>query len=321
MVNATSVASGNDLGLDDISIHVCASRVAVSGPETNLQGSSPAPQFVVTDPIGQNTWYKWQLSIDGGVSFNNVTTGSSATYGADHTFTVSPALFIGTALAEMNGYIYRLMVSTSKAGLVNPDCIYFNDYRLIVTPAAPLPVQLTSFGGTYANGVSSLNWQTSQELNSDHFELFRSFDGIHFISAGSIKAGGNTYTARNYQYKDQVSTMAGNYVFYKLKQVDKDDKFTFSSVVKLSLSDTHTAFQLFPNPVVNNFTASFTATKLSTATLLIRTTNGQTVYSKIVDVIKGNNAVLISNAPLKTGIYYVSIVNDEINYTGKLQKQ
>ena len=321
VINATSVAQGNDLGLDDISIHVCASRIAVSGPATNPEGSSPDPQFVVTDPIDQNTWYKWQLSVDGGVTFNNVTSGSSSVYGADHTFTVSPAPFIGTATPGMNGYIYRLVVSTSKTGLVNPDCIYFNDYRLIVTPTGPLPVQLTSFKGTYANGVASLSWQTSQELNSDHFELFRSFDGNNFVSAASIKAGGNTNTTKNYQYNDQVSTMAGNYVFYKLKQIDKDGKFTFSSVIKLSLSDLHATIQLFPNPVVNNFTASFTAPKLSTATLLIRTTNGQTVYSKIIDVIKGNNSVLINNAPLKTGIYYVSIVNDDIYYTGKLQKK
>ena len=110
-------------------------------------------------------------------------------------------------------------------------------------------------------------------------------------------------------------------MFYKLKQIDKDGKFTFSSIIKLSLGNAHPTFQLFPNPVVNNFTATFTAPKLSTATIMIRSTNGQLIYSQIVDVIKGNNAIVISNAPLKTGIYYVSIVNAEINYTSKLQKK
>ena len=321
VINATQVAGGNDLGLDDITVHVCASRVEVNGPATNLEGSSPAPQFVVTDPLDQNKWFKWQLSLDGGVVFSNITSGAPTTYGANHTFTVSPAEFIGTATTSMNGYIYRLVVSSDKIGLVNPDCIYFNDYRLIVAPAGPLPVQLTSFTGTYSNGVASLNWQTSQELNSDRFELFRSTDGNNFTLAKSIAASGNSNTLKNYQYQDQVSANAGNYVFYKLKQIDKDGKFTFSSIIKLSLGDTRATLQLFPNPVVNNFTASFTAPKLSTATLMIRNTNGQLVYSKTVDVIKGNNAVVISNAPLKTGMYYVSIVNDEINYTGKLQKQ
>ena len=321
VVNATQVAGGNDLGLDDITIHVCASRVEVSGPATNLEGSTPAPQFVVTDPLNQNIWYKWQLSTDGGISYSNLTSGITTTYGANHTFTVTPASFIGTAMASMNGYIYRLVVSSDKNGLVNPDCIYFNDYRLIVAPAGPLPVQLTSFAGTYSNGVASLNWQTSQEFNSDRFELFRSADGNNFTLAKSIAASGNSSMVNKYQYQDQVGAKAGSYVFYKLKQFDKDGKFTFSGILKLSLGDSRATLQLFPNPVVNNFTASFSATKLSTATLMIRTTNGQLVYSKIVDVIKGNNAIVIGNAPLKTGMYYVSIVNDELNYTGKLQKQ
>ena len=321
VINATLVAGGNDLGLDDISIHVCASRIEVTGASINLEGSSPAPQFKVTDPLNQNTWYKWQLSTDGGISFSNITSGTTTTYDADHTFTVSPAPYIGTVTTGMNGYIYRLIVANSKAGLVNPDCIYFNDYRLIVASGAALPVQLISFDGTYSNGVASLKWQTSQELNSDRFELFRSFDGNNFTLATTIAASGNSNTLKNYQYQDQVNTKAGNYVFYKLKQIDKDAKFTFSSVLKLSLGDTHAFFQLFPNPVVNNFTATFTATKSSAATLMIRNTTGQTVYSLTVNVIKGTNSVLVSNPPLKTGIYYVSIINDEINYTGKLQKQ
>jgi hypothetical protein len=321
VINATQVAGGNDLGLDDITVHVCASRVEVSGPATNLEGSSPAPQFVVTDPLDQNIWYKWQLSIDGGVSFSNITSGINTTYAAGHTFTVSPAEHIGTATPLMNGNIYRLVVSSSKNGLVNPDCIYFNDYRLIVVAGGPLPIQLTSFTGAYSNGVASLNWQTSQELNSDRFELFRSTDGNNFTLAKSIAASGNSSILKKYQYQDQVSANAGNYVFYKLKQIDKDNKFTFSSIIKLTLGDAHATFQLFPNPVVNNFTASFSAPKLSSATLMIRTTNGQLIYSKIVDVIKGNNSIVITNAPLKTGMYYVSVVNDEINYTGKLQKK
>lgn len=321
VINATLVAGGNDLGLDDISIRVCQSRIDVSGPATNLEGSSPAPQYVVTDPLDQNTWYKWQLSTDGGVSFSNITSGTSTTYDANHTYTVSPSAYIGTAIVEMNGYIYRLVVSTSKAGLLNPDCIYFNDYRLIVASGAPTPVLLTSFDGAYSNGVASLNWQTSQEINSDRFELFRSNDGSDFVLAGTVQSAGNSSAPKNYNYQDQVSGNAGNYVFYKLKQIDKDGKFTFSSVIKLSLSSVNASFQLFPNPMVNNFTASFSAPKSSKATLMIRNTNGQTVYSKTVTVIKGNNAVVVNNAPLKTGMYYVSIVNDEINYNGKLQKQ
>lgn len=109
-------------------------------------------------------------------------------------------------------------------------------------------------------------------------------------------------------------------MFYKLKQIDKDGKFTFSSIIKLNLNSVNASFQLFPNPVMNNFTASFSAPKSSKAILLIRNTAGQTVYSKTVNVVKGNNSVEVNNAPLVTGMYYVSISGDEFSYNGKLQK-
>lgn len=222
----------------------------------------------------------------------------------------------------MMGYRYRLVVSTSQEGLNYPDCIYVNDYKLLVTSGAPMPVQLTSFDGIYADGVSTLNWKTSQEINNDRFELFRSSNGNDFILAGTIKGAGNSGTIKSYSYQDRIAGIAGNYVYYKLKQIDKNGKFTFSSVVKLSLSNTAKAsFQLYPNPVVNDFTATFSASKTATATLIIRNTNGQAIYTKTVNVIKGNNSVFVNNASLKTGMYYVTISNDDINYSGKLQKQ
>ena len=321
VINATSVASGNDLGLDDISIRVCQSQIVPSGPAIVLEGNSAIAHFKVTDPIDQNTWYKIQFSSDGGSTFNNITSGDQAVYGADHTFTIDYSIFGGMAINElMNGYQFRINVSTSKDGLDNPDCRYVGEYRMIVAAGGPLPVKLVSFNGNYSDGVSTLNWQTSQELNSDRFELFRSYDGNDFELAASVAGAGNSFTTKNYTYQDHIGSTQGNYVFYKLKQIDKDGKFTFSNVIKLSLSNTATSFQVFPNPVVNNFTASFSAPKSTTATLLIRNTSGQTVYRKTVDVIRGNNSVQVNVPQLNTGMYYISVVNDEINYNAKLQK-
>ena len=87
-------------------------------------------------------------------------------------------------------------------------------------------------------------------------------------------------------------------VYYKLKQIDIDGKFTFSNIVRLSSNDNNASFKIYPNPVTNNFTASFSASKSGVATLLIRNTNGQTVYRKSVSVIKGANSVSITGQQL-----------------------
>lgn len=321
VINATQIAGGNDLGLDDISFRVCKSSIQVGGPQFTLEGTIANPEFIVTDPGRQNTWYKFLFSTDGGVSFVPASPVYQATYGTDNTFTINYDIFGGApAMPEWNGFTFRMVVSTSEEGLDNPDCIFFNDYRLIVTSGAPLPVLLTSFNGTYSNGAANLKWQTSQEINNDRFDILRSFDGNDFELVGKVAGAGNSSLARDYQFVDRVGDASG-FVFYKLRQVDKDGKFTFSSVVKLTMVNVAASFQLFPNPVVNNFTATFSAPKATSATLLIRNISGQTVYSKSVSVLKGNNSVVVNNAPLTKGMYYVTITGEDINYKGKLQKQ
>ena len=321
VINATQVAGGNDLGLDDISFRVCESSIQVDGPEFTLEGNVASPEFIVSDPGRQNTWYKFLFSTDGGVTFLPSSPVYQGTYGADNTFTINYEIFGGQPTQpEWNGFTFRMVVSTSEEGLNNPDCIYFNDYRLIVTSGSPTPVLLTSFNGTYSNGAANLKWQTSQEVNNDRFEILRSFDGNSFEVVGTVAGAGNSGLAKDYQFQDRVNSGAGH-VFYKLRQVDKDGRFSFSAIVKLTMNNVAASFQLFPNPVVNNFTASFSAPKATSATLMIRNVSGQTVYSKTVNVVKGINSMVVNNAPLKTGMYYVTISGEEIDYKGKLQKQ
>jgi hypothetical protein len=323
VVNATAVASGNDLGLDDISINVCQSQIAVNGPggTTNgtssvCEGNAATVNYVVTDPTQTNTWYKWQISTNGGTSFTDLSTGAQASYTGD-SFTLP--LEIGLVKSTMNGYKYRLVVSTTQGGLADPTCVYFNDFTLLVTACGPLPVKLSSFTGRYSNGIAVLDWQTSQELNSDHFELFRSYDAIDFISVAKIASAGFSNTIKNYSYNDRVG--GANNVYYRLKQVDINGKETFSSIVKLSLG-TKTGVEIFPNPFNNNFTVTLSSVKATVATLKIQNIAGQVVYSKIISVTKGNNSIVVNNLPssLNPGIYYVTIINDEINFNSKLQK-
>ncbi len=317
VVNATSVAIGNDLGLDDISFNSCGSQIAVDGPVVSNIGENVAVNFVVTDNSLANTWYKWQKSTDGGSSFSDITTGNQAAFNGNN---YSLAYNLGIINALMNGNKYRLVVSTSQAGLSSPSCNFFNDYTLIASAAAgPLPVKLTSFTGRYSEGKAQLEWQTSQEMNSDHFELYKSTNGLDFVKVANIKSAGNSNTIKKYSYQDN-SGNSGNNVYYRLKQVDIDGKAALSSVVKLSLGS-KTSVDIFPNPFGNNFTLSFGAGKTSTASLSIQNSAGSMVYSKIINVIKGNNSVLMNNLPsLGAGVYYIKVYNEELNFNGKLQK-
>ncbi len=316
VVNATAVASGNDLGLDDISINVCQSQINVTGQSSVCEGSFNTVDFTVTDANQANTWYQFQLSTDGGSVYNNLGTPAQGMY-AGTSFTVTYNL--GIATSAMNGYKYRMVVSTSSAGLANPDCIYFNDYTLRVTACGPLPVTLIAFNGKYNNGLTSLDWQTTQEINNDRFDILRSYNGKDFTIVGKVTGAGNSSSSKAYQFQDAIN--GTGYVYYRLRQVDVDGKSVLSPIVRLNMGSKTTAFELYPNPFGSSFTASFSATKPATATLQIRNINGQVLYNKTIAVTKGFNAVQLSSLPvMPSGLYHVSIQNAEINFQGKMQK-
>ncbi|HVZ96978.1 MAG TPA: T9SS type A sorting domain-containing protein [Chitinophagaceae bacterium] len=317
VINATAVASGNDLGLDDISFNVVQSNIAVEGPQNITEGNSFTVKYVVNDITHTNTWYKWQVSKDGGATYTDTLSTQEGVYAGDSMVLSLPFNKVTT---DMNDYKYRLVVSTSAAGLVNATCTYINEYTLIVAAGGPLPITLSSFTGRYANGVATLSWQTSQEINSDYFELFKSADGENFDPVANIKSAGFSNVVKNYSYQD-YSPNPGEYVYYRLKQVDIDGKYTFSSVVKLTVGSNATILA-YPNPFTSEFTVSLSADKTAPAALKLLSITGQVMFSKTISINKGNNSILVNNLPsFPPGIYYMSITNDELNVKTKLQRQ
>ena len=322
VINATAVASGNDLGLDDISIQLCGSNIAVGQPyvpggsTSFCEGANISVDFTVTDATASNSWYQWQVSTNGGASFTNVGAPAQATFtGTSYTLTRN----IGIVTTAMNGYKYRLVVATSQAGLSNAGCGFFNEFTLVVPTCGPLPVSLVSFNGKYNNGTSTLDWQTSQEVNNKEFQLLRSLDGNKFEVIATIAGAGNSSVMKNYQYQDRISGQG--YVYYRLRQVDIDGKMTSSNIVRLSMSNDAKPFEVYPNPFTTTFTASFSAGRTAKATMQLVNMKGQLVYSTQVNITKGFNAVQMNNLPdLQSGLYQVIIFNEDLKFVGRVQK-
>jgi len=107
--------------------------------------------------------------------------------------------------------------------------------------ATPLPVDyLSPFRGVVTKNGILLHWVTSEEINADKFIIQRfshnnQWEDLEAISAGQIE----------YQSLDRTPNNGIN--IYRLKQVDLDDKFTYSNLVSV-VWDTPKEIQLFPNP-------------------------------------------------------------------------
>ncbi len=126
---------------------------------------------------------------------------------------------------------------------------YSHDVTLVV----PLPVILSGFTGHWQDKDALLEWTTSSEINSDFFELQRSFDGADYMAIGTVAAAGESNETLHYQYIDlnmKTSAPPGvTSIYYRLRSVDRDGRTAFSGVVILRLDRSSSiTYSMFPNP-------------------------------------------------------------------------
>ena len=152
------------------------------------------------------------------------------------TLTVIPAAQIKTGTAFGQNYLEF-------------DIASFSEFW-IYTQNAVLPLKFLSFNAQECNKNSvCLNWKTANEQNVSHFEIERSEDGMVFKSIDT-KAAMNQ-SLNTYNTTDEVASLAkSTKIFYRIKQIDTDGKFTYSNVRTVLHTD-KISLGIYPNPTSN----------------------------------------------------------------------
>lgn len=161
-----------------------------------------------------------------------------------------------------------------------------------------LPVTLQSFTATPEANSITLNWVTSNEVNTQSFVIEKSADGSNFSAIGSIIAA-NRLGLNSYTFSD-ASTQA-NSLYYRLKMQDKDGAFTYSKVVVVN-SQLAAKFMAYPNPTSN--VISLLHPKVNTtANVKIFGVNGRMFFAKAITV--GATQSLLDISVLPSGNYTI----------------
>ena len=105
-----------------------------------------------------------------------------------------------------------------------------------------LPVSFSSFLVRPEPTGNALFWETVSELNNKGFEVERSFDAEHFEQIGFVKGMKNSKVKQSYAFYDKQLLSA----YYRLKQIDLDGKFTYSSAVFAHRWES--GYSMGPNP-------------------------------------------------------------------------
>ena len=192
------------------------------------------------------------------------------------------------------------------------------------TTQSLLPVNMVSFIGNINNKLLQLNWQTSQESNSSYYEVQRSSNGSNYEPISTITANGNIGTLSNYKEKDDLFFYTGKVIYYRLKMVDTDGKFTFSKVlvIRLNTATTVNSLKAWPLPFSSQLTAGYSSELSGEIKVTLTSVNGSRVASSAATVQKGYNSISINQAQtIPSGTYLLTITSNGKSESIKVVKQ
>ena len=262
---------------------------------------------------------------------------ASGTYSDSILATQSPVTGIGATpvsagLTGLTGaFTYFVRVSAANtAG-------YIRGGEENFTTNTPLPVELVTFTATSKRLTTELNWKTATEVNNYGFEVERSpvsdstVQGSEqntlnlkpeslirqWTSAGFVQGAGSSNRQHDYSFVDN-SAIAGRYA-YRLKQIDRDGKFSFSQGIEVEVGAAPKVFELsqnYPNPFNPATTIEFTLPSDGRARLTVYNALGQEVETVFNDLAKaGEYYQAVFNARgLASGIYFA-----RLTFEGKQQ--
>lgn len=185
-------------------------------------------------------------------------------------------------------------------------------------PSVAFPIELGEWAAMQEENTVRLSWTTVRELNNAYFAVERSSDQQIWSDIGTVSGAGNSDEVQSYQMVDDHPFLGANY--YRLKQVDHDGNFTYSSTLSITIANQlDRVIEVFPNPLSGNTVKVRFAHDGKQSTLFVRNLWGQEVMREIVsssqEEFLERNLVL---PKLASGIYLVELKNEQLIQAVKL---
>jgi hypothetical protein len=209
-----------------------------------------------------------------------------------------------------NGYVLQANVSSFSS-------FYFGSPDLTT-----LPLHLTIFNGSLKEKDVQLDWETTNESNTSHFQIERSTTGNRFEAVGAVAADGNRLAAGTYRYMDKgIALMQTDRLYYRLKSVDLDGKFTYSNVIAVRLPQQFNVM-VFPNPVKNRLYIRISNRTVNEVSVEVSDLQGRIMYTKREWLQSGSGGIEIDVRRWQPQLYIIKIRNRnaEVLSTQKFEK-
>jgi len=172
------------------------------------------------------------------------------------------------------GKRFQFQFAFSITGTGNQARISFDDFATNVAQSEsqiPLPVNFISFNGKKTSKGTELTWKVGGEVNVKAYEVERSTNGnSQFTKIGSVPATGSD----SYTFTDAAAH--SGVVFYRVRNIDEDGKFKYSTVISFNNGAASTVFKVVPTVVTYKTTVQHGASG-GNASITLSTADGRVV--------------------------------------------
>jgi len=158
-----------------------------------------------------------------------------------------------------------------------------------VVTTHPVPVELVDFKATLHHSDVILSWRTTSESNNFGFDVERSQDGKNFDKIGFVAGYGTTVVPQIYSFTD--SKIGSGTYYYRLKQIDFDGSYCYSSILEIQVEPQLTLrlHPNFPNPFNPATVISYSIPSQGLVKLDIYNSQGAHVINLVHRIQKSGN--------------------------------
>jgi hypothetical protein len=273
----------------------------------------------------------------GGIGLSNITVyafggkgGSNGGAGAKH----GPGGGGGGGIIYSNGTLNAASTaSAGAAGITYQNSNYGASsgttggvtQNITAAQLSSFPVSCTILGVNFItttaqaqNGEVELNWSIADEVNTAAYQIERSVDGKNFAAISSVDYKTASSEINQYSYTDQDAISATGVLYYRVKETEWTGAYLYSKVVSVSVEAGSADLSVYPNPISQSATVSFSSVTRSTISLKLIDLKGTTVWQTQYQANPGVNSLSLPAGGLSDGMYFLQWSEGQRPQTVKL---
>jgi len=279
-----------------------------NGITPNNQDADGFPDYIDTDTdgdglsdIAEGNDYDLNKLPDDNVTLTGVDSDGD---GLDDRFDTNNSSIEGTSQYMGTGGAFAGDGTPGSNTMVQQSYPAFSDRDWRYAPFT-LEVSFLDLMGNKENDKVRLRWVVSCEKVIDHFDIERCNDGVNFAKVGEVKGIGTSCQATPFSYRESMTGISGNRIYYRIKAVTTGNSYKSSQYIVIARQSA-SEILISPNPATHYINITCSALKDELAEVDILDASGKKVISHQQRVYSGSNTFSVQGIErLARGVYTV----------------